>query len=156
MRNEPSFIYGAIAPGRMAVKIGSTVKIHYKGTFSDGVVFDDSHQREPLQFTVGTGKVIPGFERNVIGMEQGQQKSFTIEAKDGYGEHRPEMVVTVPRDKFPSDMDFQKGAMLSFKKDSMQFNATVAGVEGNNIQLDMNHPLAGKSLNFTIELIGVE
>lgn len=139
----------------MAAKAGSTVKIHYKGTFDDGVAFDDSKDREPLEFTVGAGRVIPGFERNVIGMEAGQKKKFTVPAVDGYGERRPELLLDVPRTRFPENMDLKPGMVLTFKKDNMNFQATVAKVEGDAVKLDMNHPLAGKNLNFEIEVVSV-
>lgn len=139
----------------MAVAAGSTVKIHYRGTFDDGVVFDESKGREPLEFTVGTGKVIPGFERSVLGMEPGQKKQFKVDAKDGYGERRAELMFTVPRARFPENMDLKPGMMLTFKKDGTHLQATVAGVEADSVKLDMNHPLAGKNLNFEIELLSV-
>ncbi|HLC66804.1 MAG TPA: peptidylprolyl isomerase [Candidatus Nanoarchaeia archaeon] len=139
----------------MVVSVGSTVKIHYKGTFDDGTVFDESANRAPLEFTVGTGKVIPGFEKNVLGMEQGQKKQFTVAPKDGYGEPKAELLIDLPRTKFPQNMELKPGMVLTFKKDETHLMATVRNIGKDSVQLDMNHPLAGKNLNFEIEVLAI-
>ncbi len=138
----------------MPVKSGNKVKVHYVGTFDDGTTFDSSDGKEPLEFEVGAGMVIKGFDDAVIGMENGQKKSFHVTAQEGYGEYQPELVHKVPLDKLPPGEKPQVGMMLGLSTpDGMQFTATIKEVHADHIMLDINHPLAGKALNFAITVV---
>jgi peptidylprolyl isomerase len=137
-------------------KPGDTVKVHYTGKFDDGTVFDSSIDHEPLEFTVGEGQVIPGFESAVIGMSTGETKSTHIPADQAYGPHRPEMVIEVERGMFPSEMAPQVDQQVQVRQSNGQtFIATITDVTEDNVTLDANHPLAGKDLNFDIQLVEV-
>ncbi len=138
-------------------KRGDTVKVHYTGKLNDGTVFDSSNDREPLEFTVGEGEVIPGFEDAVVGMNQGETKTTKIDADEAYGPHRPEMIVTVERNMFPDDMDPEVGQQVQIRQANGQsFVATITDVTDEDVTLDANHPLAGQDLTFDIELLEIE
>ena len=138
----------------MSIQDGDTIKIDYTGTLDDGSVFDCSDEREPLQFTVGAGEVIPGFEEAVRGMEEGQEKEFRIEPSEAYGEYDEALTQQIPRTVIRSDMEVQEGMMLLVKTpDGQEIPAKVAEVGDEQVTLDMNHPLAGKALNFNIKVI---
>ena len=133
------------------IKEGTKVKIHYTGKLDDGTVFDSSEGREPLQFQVGAQQVIPGFENAVKGMKKGEEKEFKLEPKDAYGDRNPLMVQKVPKDQLPAEV--KKGAMLLMQAPTgQQFPVVVAEVDDKEVTLDMNHPLAGKALNFKIKI----
>ena len=137
-------------------KPGDTVKIHYTGTLDDGTKFDSSAGREPLQFTLGSGHVIPGFDKAVGGMAVGEKKSINIPAEDAYGPHHEQMVQEVPKSALPKDLEPTKGMQLQAKgDDGKTFDMVVTVVGDKTITVDGNHPLAGKSLNFDIELIEI-
>jgi peptidylprolyl isomerase len=137
-------------------KEGSTVKVHYTGKLEDGTVFDSSRDSEPLEFTIGAGQIIPGFEHAVIGMDIGDSKSVTITPEDGYGPHRDEMVMSVKRDQLPPELEPQIGLQLqSRQRDGQIVVFTITEVNETSITVDANHPLAGKSLIFEIELLDV-
>src|SRR3989338_185345 len=139
------------------VQNGDSIKIHYKGTFPDGVVFDSSEGREPIAFTVGEGKVIKGFDAAVLGMKQGEKKSVTIQPADAYGDKNPKLVLPVPKDRLPKDMDPQPGLLLTLQSpDGRVIRAKIDRIENDKIMLDVNHPLAGKTLHFDLELIEVK
>lgn len=135
---------------------GDTVKVHYTGTLSDGSVFDSSADREPLEFTLGTGAVIPGFDNAVTGMEIGDRKTFTIPAAEAYGEHDPRMVQDVPRSELPADLTLFIGMRLT-ASDNMgrEIPLVVTELTDTTVTLDANHPLAGEDLTFAIELVAV-
>ncbi len=140
----------------MAVKNGDTVQVHYKGTLSDGEVFDSSEGREPLEFTVGSGQVIAGFDKAVMDMEPGQKKTVSIPVEDAYGERSQEALISIPRSEFPDDINPQIGDPLQLSDDQGHvFEVTVVEVADDHIVLDANHPLAGKDLTFEIALVGV-
>ena len=135
---------------------GDTVRIHYTGTLSDGSEFDSSQGREPLQFTVGSGEVIPGFDQAVQGMEPGTSKEVTIPAAEAYGEHRPDMVIEVGREQFPQDLDPEVGEQLQLRQpDGQALVVTVSELDDETVTLDANHPLAGEDLTFAIELVEI-
>lgn len=137
-------------------KSGDTVKIHYTGTLDDGTQFDSSAGRDPLQFTIGTGQVIPGFDKAVEGMTVGDSKTVNIPAEDAYGPRREQMVQDVPRSALPNDLDPVEGMALQAKgQDGQVINLTVTDVKDESITVDGNHPLAGKALNFDIELVDI-
>lgn len=137
-------------------KSGDTVRIHYTGTLDDGTEFDSSSGRDPLQFTIGSGQVIPGFDKAVEGMAVGDSKSVNIPAEDAYGPRRDNMVQDVPRTALPEDLDPVEGMALQAKgQDGNVINLTVTSVKDDAITVDANHPLAGKALNFDIELVDI-
>lgn len=135
------------------VKDGDTIKVHYTGKFDDGSVFDSSEGKDPLEFTVGTMQVIPGFDNAVKGMAVGDSKNVVIAAEQAYGPRHDELVLKVPKDQFPADLNPELGQQLSINQaDGSVVPVVVAAVEDNEITLDANHPLAGKQLNFDLEL----
>lgn len=140
----------------MAAKQGDTVKVHYTGKLEDGTVFDTSRSRHPLQFTIGKGQVIAGFEQAVAGMNIGESKTATIPVDQAYGARRDDMIVTVNRDQFPPDVNPNIGQRLELEQENNHsILVTVTNVSDSNITLDANHPLAGKALTFELELVGI-
>ena len=137
-------------------KNGDTVKIHYTGKLEDGAVFDSSDGRDPLEFALGEGKVIPGFEEAVLGMNANDSKTMTIPSDNAYGPHREEMVVEVERDQFPPDVTPEVGQQLQMQRpDGQKMVVAVAEVSEATVTLDANHPLAGKDLTFDIKLVEI-
>lgn len=140
-----------------AAKAGDTVQVHYTGKFDDGSVFDSSAGREPLEFTVGSGQVIPGFEQAVEGMAVGQTKTVTIPAAEAYGDRVAEAVLQVPREQLPPDLEPEVGQQLVMQsRDGRQIPIVVVEVTEDSITIDANHPLAGRDLTFEIELVAVQ
>ena len=139
-----------------AAKKGDKVQVHYKGTLTDGSVFDSSEGREPLEFELGTGQVIPGFENAVEGMTVGEEKTVNIPVDEAYGPHHPEMMLDVERTQLPPDMEPQVGLMLQVTTEQGQVaHMTIAEVGETTIKLDGNHPLAGKDLTFELNLVKI-
>ena len=137
-------------------KKGDSVKIHYTGRLEDGTVFDTSRERDPLEFTVGTGMVIPGFDEAVEGMAVGDEKTAEVPSEEAYGPRRDDLMISVPPDQFPDDLDPEVGQQLQMQTgDGQTFVASVAQVEDDAVVLDANHPLAGKDLTFDIELVEI-
>lgn len=137
-------------------KNGDTVKVHYTGALQDGTVFDSSESRGPLEFTLGRGQIIQGFEEAVLGMNPGESKTAQISADQAYGPHRPEMVLVVNRQQIPDDLDPQVGQELQIRReDGNAFAVKVTEISETDVTLDANHPLAGKDLTFTIELVEI-
>lgn len=138
----------------MPAKTGDTVKVHYTGTLVDGSVFDTSVEREPITFTLGAGDVIPGFETAVSGLEPGEKRSVTIEPQDAYGTKHAELVQIVKKDDFVEE-PFVGGAVNLVSPDGDQLPGTIVAIEGDDVTLDFNHPLAGQVLRFDLELVEV-
>ena len=139
-----------------AAKSGDTVRIHYTGRLDNGDVFDSSEGRAPLEFTLGSGQVIPGFDRGVTGMAPGDKKTIEIPAAEAYGAARPEMTFDVPRAQFPEGYVPEVGEMLEVgmqSGDTMQ--VVVKAVGDDAVTLDANHPLAGQDLIFDLELVSI-
>jgi peptidylprolyl isomerase len=136
-------------------KNGDTVRVHYTGTLEDGTQFDSSADRDPLEFTLGEGKLIKGFETAVIGMHAGDTKSVKIPVEEGYGPHRDELVLVVERNDLPPDLELAVGEQLEMRQEDQPFVVKVIDVTSENVTLDANHPLAGKDLNFDIELVTI-
>jgi len=135
-------------------KNGDTVKIHYTGRLQDGSVFDSSSGREPLQFVIGSGQVIPGFENAVTGMKVGEKKTADIPCKEAYGERNPSMVMEVARQHVPPDIHPEVGQRLQVGSPNGEVLAvTVIKIDEENVTLDANPPLAGEDLTFDIELV---
>lgn len=138
------------------VKQGDTVHIHYTGTLEDGVVFDSSAGREPLSFTLGSGQVIPGFEEAIMGMAVNEKKNVTIPVDKAYGPRNEELVLTVPREQVPPDLNPEVGQKLQMQgPGNSPVVVEVAEVAEAHIRLDANPPLAGKELIFDIELVRI-
>jgi len=137
-------------------KKGDTVKVHYTGRLDDGTVFDSSEGRDPLEFTVGSGQLIPGFDSGVTGMNVGESKTVQIPSQDAYGPHHEEMVIEVGRDEFPPDVTPAIGDQLQMRHDTGRvIMVTVTEIGDEKVTLDANHPLAGKDLTFDIQLVEV-
>lgn len=135
-----------------AAKTGDTVRVHYTGTLADGRVFDSSAGSDPIEFTVGAGRVLPGFENAVVGMTTGDEKTATIPAGDAYGEHDPGLVQQVERGILPDDIEIEEGIRLRAQSDDGVVDFIVTDVGPSIVTLDANHPLAGEDLTFQIEL----
>ncbi len=137
-------------------KDGDTVKVHYDGTLEDGSTFDSSREKAPLEFTLGAGSVIPGFEKAVIGMNEGESKTVTVPPEEGYGEYMNEFVATVEKSRIPPNIDPEIGMVLqAAAQDGSVTNFTITAIDDNEVTLDGNHPLAGKNLTFDIELLEI-
>jgi len=137
-------------------KNGDTVKVHYTGKLEDGTVFDSSEGRQPLQFTLGKGNVIPGFENGIMGMDIGDKKDITVAPEDGYGQLRDDLIIDVPAAQVPDNITPELGMQLQVKQpDGQMVNVTIVDVQEEKITLDANHPLAGKTLNFEVTLVEI-
>ena len=139
----------------MAIKKGDKIKVEYEGKLENGEIFDSSEkQGQPMEFEVGNGQLIKGFEEAVIGMEKGEEKEVTLESKDAYGDPNPQLIKTVPRDKIGIDQELKPGQILGVAfPNGAQFPAKIVEVDEKEVKLDMNHPLAGKKLIFKIKIV---
>lgn len=138
------------------VKQGDTVRVHYTGKLSDGTVFDSSANRDALEFTLGKGQLIAGFEKAVNGMSPGESVTVKIPADEAYGPHRPEMVIEFGRDRLPGDMDVEVGQRLQLRqKDGQSVVVKVTGTTDTTLTVDANHELAGKDLTFDIQVVEI-
>lgn len=137
----------------MPIEKGNKVKVHYTGKLEDGTVFDSSEGKEPLEFEVGSGKVIKGFEEALVGMEKGEEKEITLPPEQAYGDVNPQLVQKIPRDKIPEGNDPQPGMFLALKTpDGKQIPAKITEVTDQEVTIDINPPLAGKTLNFKLKI----
>lgn len=140
----------------MTAKHGDTVTVHYKGSLEDGTIFDDSTNRSPLQFTIGDGQIIPGFERAVIGMGAGESKTCTVPATEAYGPHREEMVFEAERKRLSADLTLEVGGVLQIRHENGHVTeVVVTDLSESKVTLDANHLLAGKDLIFHIQLLEI-
>lgn len=139
------------------VKKGDKIKVHYHGKLSTGDTFDSSQGREPLEFEVGSGMVIPGFDNGVTGMAVGDKKTVQIPADEAYGPHNPSMVINVPKSQFPEGMEVEIGMPLIMNDEQgHQFQVVVTAINEDSVTIDANHPLAGKDLTFDLELVSID
>jgi peptidylprolyl isomerase len=137
-------------------KYGDTVRVHYTGKFEDGTIFDSSTDQDPLEFTLGQGQLIPGFEQAVMGMIPGQSKTEAIPAAAAYGPRHQEMVVEIDREQMPANMQPEVGQQLEISQNPGEIiPVVVAAVSENKVILDANHPLAGENLVFDIQLLEI-
>ncbi|MBE9182315.1 peptidylprolyl isomerase [Oculatella sp. LEGE 06141] len=137
-------------------KQGDTVTVHYTGKLDDGTVFDSSANRDPLQFSIGEGNVIPGFEQAVMGMSPGESKTAIIPADQAYGPHYQEMVLVVDRNQIPDNLPVEIGQQLQIRQQGGQtIPVMITEVSEAQVTLDANHPLAGEDLTFDIQLVEI-
>ena len=137
-------------------RMNDKVKVHYSGTLSDGTVFDSSLEREPFEFTIGQGMVIPGFEKGIIGMSEGDSRMVSITSDDAYGPYRDDLVGVIDKSRKPENIDLEIGMVLQMRSpEGSVTNVTVKDIGDEGITLDLNHPLAGKDLVFEIKLMEV-
>ncbi len=135
---------------------GNTVRVHYTGRLDDGSVFDSSEGGEPLEFTIGQGQMIPGFEQGVVGMELGESRTVIIAANQAYGVYQPQGVIEVDRSEIPPTIQLEVGLQLQATgPDGRPAQLTVIELSEDKVKMDGNHPLAGKDLTFEIEVIGI-
>jgi peptidylprolyl isomerase len=133
---------------------GDVVHIHYTGRLDDGTVFDSSEGRAPLTFTLGSGHVVPGFDRAATGLEVGEERTVRLEPADAYGDRRDDLVLTVPREAFPNGTSPEVGQRLQLGlQGGGTLDAAVAEVSDEAITLDANHPLAGQALTFDVQRV---
>jgi FKBP-type peptidyl-prolyl cis-trans isomerase 2 len=141
----------------MTAANGNKVKVHYTGTFDDGQVFDSSREAQPLEFEVGAGQVIPGFDQAVVGMGVGESKQVRIPEDEAYGPYNPEMVFDADHSQFEEGMNPQVGQQFQTQmQDGTPMMLTVREVTEEKVVLDANHPMAGKTLNFDIEVVEID
>ena len=137
-------------------KQGDTVRIHYTGTLNDGTVFDSSQGRDPLEFTLGQGKVIPGFEQAVVGMDLGESRTANIPVAQAYGPRDEKLVMQVDRQQVPADVELEVDDQIQLRRrDGGMAVATVTAITEATVTMDGNHPLAGEDLTFDIELVEI-
>jgi peptidylprolyl isomerase len=135
---------------------GDTVRVHYTGTLEDGTQFDSSRGAEPLEFAMGRGQLISGFESAVAGLAPGEAVTVTLAPEDAYGDSNAEMIQEVPRRMMPEGVELEPGMVLQGRSDEGRVNNfTIVSLTEETVTLDANHPLAGKSLTFEIELIEI-
>ena len=138
------------------VKNGDTVKVHYTGKLENGKVFDTSEDRQPREFTLGSGKIIPGFEKGIIGMEVGEAKTITVPPEEAYGPRRNELIVDVEKTDLPENITPAIGKQLQIRqKDGNPIKVTITDMNEDTVTLDANHPLAGNTLFFDVELVEI-
>jgi FKBP-type peptidyl-prolyl cis-trans isomerase 2 len=135
---------------------GNTVRVHYVGTLDNGERFDTSVGGDPLEFTLGAGQVIPGFEEAISGMEVGETKQVRIPAEQAYGPYRDEMVLELPREQLPDDVELEIGQQVQMQQGEHIFMVTVEKIGEDAITFNANHPLAGEALNFELRLVEIQ
>src|SRR3989338_1510316 len=153
---SPSFLGLLGTIGIKQVKQGDTVKVEYTGTFDNGTVFDTSEGREPLEFIAGTGQMIPGFDNAVIGMKIGQEKEIKLQPSEAYGDYNPQLVQEIPKEQVPIKEELKQGMVLAVTlPNGRQVPATITKVANETAAIDLNHPLAGKVLNFKLNVADI-
>ena len=139
------------------VKQNDTVKVHYTGKLADGQVFDSSLEREPIEFTMGQGQLIPGFEKGLLDMKVNEKKTINIPSEEAYGEPREELIQEVDKSQLPEEIKPEPGmGLVSKSPDGREMNLVVTEVKDNSIVVDGNHPLAGKDLVFDLEVVEIK
>ena len=143
----------------MAVVDGDKIKVEYTGSYDGGEVFDSSVGKDPLEFQVGAHQVVPGFEKAVLGRNLNEEFTIRLEPEEAYGPYHPEGVQQVPRDQLPSDLEPQVGMMLQLQQQhgdhTHPIPAWITKVDDKEVTIDMNHPMAGKTLNFNMKVVGI-
>ena len=137
-------------------KNGDTVKVHFTGRLENGEVFSNSKDDQPLEFTLGSGKIIPGFEEGIIGMEVGETKTITVPPEEAYGPRRKELIVDVEKTDLPENITPAIGEQIQIRqKDGNPIKVTITDMNEDTVTLDANHPLAGNTLFFHVELVEI-
>ncbi len=137
-------------------KPGDTVRMHYSGSLADGTQFDSSEGRDPLEFTLGSGQIIPGLDKAMTGMEVGESKQVVVEPDEGYGDRDPSRIQAVPREQIPDHIPTEPGTQLQMQTPEGQtMPVVVAETNETEVTLDANHPLAGQKLTFDVELVEI-
>lgn len=151
------YIKKKLREGKMAqAKQGDIVKVHYTGTLEDGTRFDSSDGRDPLQFVIGEGMLIPAFEQAIVGMNPGDTKQLHIQSHEAYGPYMDELILEVDRNQIPPYIDPEEGMQLQITQDDGSSTIVkVVKLTNEKIYLDANHPLAGKDLNFEVKLVDI-
>jgi peptidylprolyl isomerase len=141
----------------MAIKKGDKVKVDYEGKLDDGTIFDSSEKHGmPLEFEVGSGQVIKGFDEAVVGMEKGDEKEIKLKPEDAYGTPNDKMVKKIPKEHLPKDKEIKPGMLLVMgTPEGHKIPATIKDVDDKEVTLDLNHPLSGKNLSFKIKILEV-
>tara|TARA_R110002060_G_scaffold31841_8_gene42486 strand:+ start:620 stop:1084 length:465 start_codon:yes stop_codon:yes gene_type:complete len=142
---------------RDPIRDGHNVTLHYRGTLDDGTEFDSSRSRiDPVTVEVGTGQLIPAFEKALHGLTRGDIKTFTLLSEDAYGPRDPNAIVTLQKDVFPPEFAFQAGGVVPLtNQEGQTFMGSITEVADTTVKADLNHPMAGKNLTFAVEIIGV-
>ena len=141
----------------MTVKKGDKVKVEYEGKLEDGTVFDSSEKHgKPLEFEVGANQMIKGFDEAMVGMKKDEEKEIDLKPEEAYGTVNPDMVKKIPREQFPKEHEPKAGMVLLLgTPEGGQFPVKVVGVTDKEVELDLNHPLAGKKLHFKVKVVGI-
>lgn len=140
----------------MSVEDGDTVRVHYTGTLQDGTEFDSSHGRDPLEFTVGEGEVIQGFEEMVLGLDEGESTEATLPPEEAYGERSEERLIEVEADQLPDDIEPEIGMQLEIETpQGGRARVRITEIGDDVVTLDGNHPLAGRELTFELEVVDI-
>ena len=141
----------------LQVENGNTVSVHYRGTLNDGTEFDSSHSRgEPLSFQVGTGQMISGFDAALPGMTVGDTKNISLAPDEAYGQPNPELIGDIPKQAFPPGFSFEVGTMVQGQDENGRpLVGKINEAQDETVTVDFNHPMAGKDLNFEIELVSI-
>ncbi len=141
----------------MGITQFSRVKMHYTLKLDNGEILETTENDEPLEFIYGVGEIIPGLERELEGMNPGEEKHIVVPPEEAYGPRNPNAVITVPREEFPVEGELEEGMIFRLRReDGMVMSVTIAGVSENDVTLDLNHPLAGKTLHFDVKIEEVE
>lgn len=141
----------------MMVKKGNTIKVQYTGKLEDGTVFDKSKKDEPLEFNVGSGKIIPGFDKAVEGMKLNEEKKVTLKPEEAYGRRDKTLIKQLPKSSLPDDLKPDKGMVLKLQdQGGRSIPATVVDMTEDNLVIDLNHPLAGRNLTFDITVVDIQ
>jgi FKBP-type peptidyl-prolyl cis-trans isomerase SlyD len=138
----------------VSIKKDSKVKIHYTLTV-DGTVVDSSSGKDPLEYVHGSSQIIPGLEEQLVGLKKGDKKKVSVSPDKGYGPHNPQAVQKVPKTNFQEADKLKKGGVVSGEMGGQQFRAIIADISDKEVTLDLNHPLAGKTLHFDVEVVGI-
>ncbi|MFB0528137.1 MAG: peptidylprolyl isomerase [bacterium] len=139
------------------IKKGDRVKVQYTGTLKDGTIFDKSKEEKPLEFTVGSGQIIPGFDKAVEGMKLNEEKEVTLKPEDAYGKRDETAIREFPKSSLPENFKPEKGMVLRLQDQTGRaIPGTITDITENSITIDLNHPLAGKDLTFNIKVVGIE
>ena len=137
------------------VEVNKVVSVHYTGSYTDGEVFDTSKGRDPLLFLVGHGQMISGFEQEMLGAEIGEKREFTLTPEKAYGMRDEGAIQKVPKSQFPDDMQLAPGMVLGAQSDRGPVQFSVVSVDGDEVTVDFNHQMAGMTLRFSVEVVGI-